>query len=72
MPALNSLDLNLDIDLGNHNFMYGFDYRVKRVGVFLDSSVPFEFSSEVAEAWGFGLGDVRVWEEEVSLYGVCL
>ncbi|OBT64547.1 hypothetical protein VE03_05284, partial [Pseudogymnoascus sp. 23342-1-I1] len=43
MPVLKSLKLTLGIDKGTHEFVYGYDYQVKRTGVFLESSVAFEF-----------------------------
>lgn len=50
MPSLKSLELKLNINLGEHKFMHGFNYQQKRITIALESTTPFEFSTAVAEA----------------------
>lgn len=62
-----SLDVN-DGNDGNHEFLYGFDRERNRGTIGLESSVAFDFSNEVAEAWGFGLDDVKTFADTLE-YG---
>ena len=60
MPSLKYMELTLDI--GEHSFLYYFDRVRKRNMIALESTVAFEFSNEVAEAWGFRLDEVHLFD----------
>lgn len=62
MPSLKSMELTLNIDLGEHSFLYYFDGMRKRNMIALESTVAFEFSNEVAEAWEFSLDAVDLFD----------
>lgn len=53
------MHLTLNVDLGKHEFIYYFDQGRKRNMLALESSMPFGFSEEVAEAWGLSLDAVN-------------
>ncbi|OBT49286.1 hypothetical protein VE00_00278 [Pseudogymnoascus sp. WSF 3629] len=62
-PSLKSMHLTLDVDIGKHKFIYYFNQERKRNMITLESGIPFEFSEEVAEAWGFSLDAVNSIKE---------
>lgn len=64
MPSLKSMELILKVDFGRHRFIYYFDQGRKRNMIALESSMPFGFSKEVAEAWGFSLPEGETPKEE--------
>jgi hypothetical protein len=57
------MHLTLDVDIGKHKFIYYFNQERKRNMITLESGIPFEFSEEVAEAWGFSLDAVNSFKE---------
>lgn len=59
MPSLKSMHLTPDVDIIKHKFIYYFDQERKRNMIALESGMPFGFSEEVAEAWGFSLHAVN-------------
>ncbi|OBT71449.1 hypothetical protein VF21_10596 [Pseudogymnoascus sp. 05NY08] len=63
MPSLKSMHLTLNVDIGKHKFTYYFDQERKRNMIALESSIPFGFSEEVAEAWGFSLDEVNSFKD---------
>ncbi|OBT86810.1 hypothetical protein VE02_03916 [Pseudogymnoascus sp. 03VT05] len=68
MPSLKYMNLTLNVDLGGHKFTYYFDQERKRNMLSLDSSIPFGFSEEVAEAWGFSLDAVNSFKERNTTF----
>lgn len=54
-------------------FMYYFERQQNRKIVALETTVPFDFSDEVAEAWGFSLDAVDVLDQgDETVYEVYL
>lgn len=49
------------IQYGNHRLLYYF--ASAHHSLVIESTVPFGFSDEVAEAWGFGLDAVHTREQ---------
>jgi hypothetical protein len=73
MPSLKYLELKLDLDLGEHTFIYNFDKAQQRYILALESSVGFDISSEVAGAWGFDREAVNSFKEgDVNVIEVLL
>lgn len=73
MPSLKSLELKLNLDLGEHRFIYYFDRVQQRYTIVVESSVIFEFSDEALDAWGFDKEAVNSFKEgDVNIIEVLL
>lgn len=59
------MELTLKVDRGGHKFIYYFDQERKRNIVALESTILFEFSEEVAKAWGFSLDAVNSFKSNI-------
>lgn len=53
------MKLKLSIDRSPHKFSYGFDSERNSITIAIKSRIAFDFSKEVAEAWGFSLDKVN-------------
>lgn len=59
MPSLKRMRLSLSISRAQHRFLYGFDRERNSITIAIWSRIAFEFTNEVAEAWGFSLDKVN-------------